>query len=230
MLTLDIALRACEILLALAFLQQSAEHIFGRHGHWKLFAPRAGLALLLLCGLYSEWVILVLCAHSLLILHRFQGPYNGGSDKMGLLILYCICLAHWLPDGLWSEAAFGYLSAQVVLSYFVSGQVKIMNPEWRSGRALQDVFAFSAYPVSAHLRGLADKPRLLFGASWAVIVFEVMFPLSLLNSTALVLALAVAASFHLANAFLFGLNRFVWFWIASYPSVLWLQNRLLSVG
>ena len=172
-------------------------------------------------------MLLALTAHSLLILHRYQGPYNGGSDRMGLLILYCLCLSRWLPTGVIAEAAFGYLGVQVILSYFISGQVKVVNPEWRSGRALQDVFQFSAYPVAESLRAMADHPRMLWFASWAVMSFEILFPLSILNATTLFLALGVAIMFHIANACLFGLNRFVWFWIAAYPSILWLQTRLL---
>ena len=228
MITLELALRATEVLLALAFLQQSAEHIFGPQGAALLFVPRAVLSIVLLIGWGSPWVLLALSAHSLLILRRYQGPYNGGSDRMGLLILYCLCLTYWLPKGVSAEVAFGYLAVQVILSYFISGQVKIVNPEWRSGRALQDVFRFSAYPVAESLRALADRPQLLWSTSWAVMLFEILFPLSILNSTILILALGVAIAFHLANACLFGLNRFVWFWIAAYPSILWLQARLIQ--
>ena len=229
-MTFECALRATEILLALAFLQQSAEHLAGTHTAPLLFLPRAMLSIALISGWYSSWVLLALCIHSVLILHRFQGPYNGGSDRMGLLILYCLCLSRWLPDGLLAQAAFGYLGIQVILSYFISGQVKIVNPEWRSGRALSDVFSFSAYPVAENLRGLAQFPGLLWAASWAVMLFEVLFPLSFLNETLLIAALVIAATFHLANAWLFGLNRFLWFWIAAYPSLLWLQSRLLGTG
>lgn len=225
--TLELAQRATEVLLALAFLQQSAEHIVRPGSARLLFLPRAALSVLLAIGVQTPLALLALSLHSLLILHRYQGPYNGGSDKMGLLILYCLCLSHWLPEGIGAEIAFGYLGIQVVLSYFISGQVKIVNPDWRSGRALQDVFAFSAYPVSEAFRDLANRPRLLWHASWAVMVFEVLFPLSFLTATTLVIALGLAALFHLANAILFGLNRFVWFWIASYPSLLWLQLRLV---
>ncbi|KEJ87754.1 HTTM domain-containing protein [Sulfitobacter donghicola] len=228
MMALDSAMRLTEILVALAFLQQCAEHIFGSRGSRLLFTPRAILSLLLLAGSHSQWVLLALSAHSLLVLHRYQGPYNGGSDRMGLLVLYCLSLARWMPDGIATEAAFGYLGLQVVLSYFISGQVKIVNPEWRSGRALQDVFSFSAYPVAQSLRALSLRPRLLWAASWAVILFELAFPLSLFSPVALTLALLIAASFHVANACLFGLNRFVWFWISAYPSILWLQGRLVA--
>ena len=226
-MSFEMALRATEILLALAFLQQCAEHLLGTKDAPALFLTRAGLSMFLLFGAFAPWTLLLLSLHSILILHRYQGPYNGGSDRMGLLILYCLCLARVLPDGIWREAAFGYLGVQVVLSYFISGRVKIMNPEWRSGRALADVFAFSTYPVSEDLRVLADKPKLLFYSSWTVMLFEVLFPLSLLHPLALVFALIVAAAFHIANACLFGLNRFVWVWIASYPSILWLQTRLM---
>lgn len=228
-MTFDAALRATEILLALAFLQQCAEHIFKGRDTW-LFAPRAILSGALLCGVVTPWILLALSLHSLLILRRFQGPYNGGSDKMGLLILYCLSLAQWLPAGPMSEAALGYLAIQVVLSYFISGQVKIVNADWRSGRALQDVFLFSAYPVSENLRRLARQPRLLWAASWAVMGFEVIFPLAFFHASFLYAALVIAAAFHIANACLFGLNRFVWVWIAAYPSLIWLQGRLIAPG
>lgn len=226
-MTYDTALRASEILLALALLQQYSEHGIGLREQWLLLLPRAGLSVLLLLGVHSPLVLLGLCAHSIAVLARYQGPYNGGSDRMGLLVMYCLCLAHWLPDGVWAQAAFGYLAVQVVLSYFISGQVKITNPAWRSGQALRDVFAFSAYPVAEALRPLAQKTRLMWAASWAVMLLEVLFPLSFLNASALVVALALASVFHVANACLFGLNRFVWVWMAAYPSLLWLQARLV---
>ena len=226
-MTFEFAIRATEVMLALAFLQSSSEHLIGGRRDFILFLPRVLLSGSLLFGLFSPWVLLALFTHSLILLHRFQGPYNGGSDRMGLLILSCLCLAHWCPTQVLREAAFGYLAVQVALSYFVSGQVKIMNPEWRSGRALQDVFLFSAYPVSEALRSVADHRRPMLAASWSVMLFEVMFPLAFVSYAVLIIALSVAAVFHLANACLFGLNRFAWIWPASYPSILWLQERLL---
>lgn len=225
-MSLDLALRLTEILLALAFLQHSAEHIWAFKSERPLFTLRALFSVVLLTGFQSQWVLLALSIHSLFVLYRFNGPYNGGSDKMGLLILYCLTLARWLPDGPAQEIAFGYLGLQLTLSYFISGQVKIVNPDWRSGQALKEVFAYSAYPVSEDLRKLAERPRLLWLASWAVIIFELMFPLTLLHPYALYPALVLTASFHLANACLFGLNRFVWAWIAAYPSIVWMQARL----
>lgn len=226
----DTAQRLTEILLALALLQQSLEHLSAAKDEQRLFAPRIVLCGLLLFGVQSQWATLGLVILSLPILHRFQGPYNGGSDRMGLLILFCLCLTHFAPNQTWKDVAFGYLALQLVLSYLLSGWVKIVNPDWRSGRALRDVFQFSAYPVSENLRSIADRPRLVFAASWAVMLFEIVFPATLLHPVALIAGLGLAALFHLANAVLFGLNRFFWIWLAAYPSILWFQHRVFAAN
>jgi hypothetical protein len=224
-MSLDDAVRCTEMLLAFAFLQQSAEHLC-IPGERRLFLPRIALSLLLMAGFAAPWTCLALLLHALFILHRFDGPYNGGSDRMGLLILSCLCLVHFLPSLRAREAAFGYLALQVLLSYFVAGWVKISNPEWRTGRASRDVLLFSAYPASESIRAGAHWPRSVCLASWAVILFELLFPLALLSKQALVIGLALAALFHLVNACVFGLNRFFWVWLAAYPSLWWLQQRV----
>ena len=225
-MSLSLAIRITEILLALAFLQQSAEHMQASWDEQRLFLPRIILSILLLSGFETQWVGLALVILAMFILNRFQGPYNGGSDRMILLILCCLCLVHFMPALRWQELIFGYLALQCVLSYFIAGWVKIINPEWRGGQALADVFRFSAYPVSESLRAFADRPRLLWLASWMVMLFELLFPLALFSHTTLIMGLVIAAMFHLANACLFGLNRFFWIWLASYPSLFWLQERI----
>ncbi|MEM7471471.1 MAG: HTTM domain-containing protein [Pseudomonadota bacterium] len=225
-MTLELAQRMSELLLAVAFLQSSCEHILSAASERRLFVPRAVFSLALFVDQLAPAALLLLSAHSFFVLHRFGGPYNGGSDRMALLILYCLTAAAWLPDGRMTELAFGYLGLQLVLSYVISGQVKLTNPDWRSGRALSDVFRFSAYPVSMEMRGLAQWPRLLFTLSWAVMVFEIAFPAALLNTSFLYFGLMLGLAFHLVNAILFGLNRFVWSWLAAYPSLIWLQTRV----
>jgi hypothetical protein len=225
-MTLAAALRLTEILLALAFIQQSVEHLRGQRGEQPLFFVRIVLCAAVLAGSAAPWPLLGLAFVSLAMLQRFQGPYNGGSDRMGLLALWCVVLAHHLPGEKARELAFGYLGAQLVLSYLIAGWVKLRNPQWRNGTALRQVFAFSAYPVSESLRDWAARPRTLFAMSWAVILFELAFPLTLLSKPTLMAGLMLAAVFHLANACLFGLNRFFWTWLAVYPAIIWLQARI----
>ena len=227
-LSLELAMRWTEVLLGVALLLPSLEHLIAQGKERLLFAARALLSIALISGLAAPWVCLALVGLSILILHRFEGPYNGGADRMGLLVLFCLTLAEFLPRENWKELAFGYLGLQLTLSYFISGWVKIRNPDWRTGRALRDVFAFSAYPVAENLRALKDRKTLLLAGSWLVITCELLFPFSLISMWTLIPFLVLAASFHTSNALFFGLNRFVPAWIAAYPSILWLQARLIG--
>lgn len=223
----ELALRLSEILLGWTLVQQAIEHLSLRKD-WILYASRLIIGVFLIAGLWTGPVLVLGCVTMVWHLHRWQGPYNGGADRMGALILICLTLARILPGDAARELAFAYLAGQLVLSYFISGAVKIVNPEWRSGRALRDVFAFSAYPTSESYRRLAAHPRVMFLGGWGVMAFELAFPIFLLNGSALLIALGVAAMFHLANAVFFGLNRFFWTWIAAYPALIWLQERLLG--
>jgi len=224
---LELALRLTEIMMGFAFVQQSLEHLRA-YDERIIFLPRLLLATLLIVGFQTNWVSFILLGVGLVILNRFQGPYNGGADRMGLLMLACLCGAHIAPTTQWQEIALGYLAIQLILSYFISGWVKIINPQWRNGQALVDVFHFSSYPVSESLRDWAKSPRLLLIMSWLVIIFELAFPFSMWSTTSLIIALMIAACFHFANACLFGLNRFFWIWLAAYPSIIWFQQRLFD--
>ena len=225
-MSLDAAIRLTEVLLSIALIQQSLEHIFGLPEERIHYLVRLFLAALLVPGIQSQWICVGLFVNALFILNRFQGPYNGGSDLLSLLLIFCLGLAHMMPNTLWQEYVFGYLALQVTFSYFKSGWAKVVHRDWRSGRALEDVFAFSAYPVSEATRAWAAWPRLLCTMSWAVILFELLFPLAFITPVALIAGLTIALVFHVANFYLFGFNRFVWVWVAAFPSLLWLQARL----
>ena len=225
-MTFEMAVHLTEILMAFAFIQQSLEFLSTQKHLKHVMIARILLCVLLIFGFQIPFALLGLFVIALIMLHQFQGPYNGGSDRMSLLLITGLCIIDVTPQP-WNELVFGYIALQLILSYFIAGWSKIINPEWRNGRALRDVFSFSIYPVSENLRSLSNHSRLLFVGGWAVMIFELLFPLALMNQTALFITLSLAAIFHLANAFLFGFNRFVWIWIAAYPSILWLQDRIL---
>jgi len=227
-MSLNLAIQLTVIMMSFAFIQQSLEHLKGEKSERTLFIIRLTLSSVLLSGFWTQWVLLALVINALFILKRFQGPYNGGSDRMSLLILCCLCLVSWMPVQHVREYIFGYLAIQLVLSYFIAGWVKIINPDWRTGQALQDVFRFSAYPVSESLRGWSNWPQMLCLMSWCVILFEICFPLVLISPILLMIGLSIAALFHLTNALLFGLNRFFWIWLAAYPALVWLAATVIS--
>ncbi len=224
---LEQAVRYSETILSFALIVQSVEFIRGLQPEKLSGIALLIFSVLLLLGVCPEIVESGLLIVLLINLYRFQGPYNGGSDAMTSLVLLCLFLFHIAPTKFWQEIALGYLAFQLTFSYFQSGYIKIINPDWRSGRALVDVFAITAYPVSQSVRRWAKLPRLMFVMSWLVILFELIFPFSLLNQQTLLFALVVAALFHLSNAWFFGLNRFFWIWPAAYPILLWFQSRVI---
>lgn len=228
-MTLELAVRFTEILLGLALFQQSLEFVHASGVERRLALVRAPLSVLLMLGVFPLVVCGLLVVTSFLLIKRFQGPYNGGSDTMSTLVLLGIWLSYLAPSRMWQEIALGYVVLQLVLSYFQAGLVKLVNPEWRSGKALYEVFALTAYPVSESIRGLAKKRQLLLSASWCVIIAELLFPLAFVTQTTLIIALICAGFFHMANAILFGLNRFVLAWLSAYPLALWFQQRLVEL-
>jgi hypothetical protein len=225
---LEQAVRISEIILAFAMVQQSLEYIRGFQPEKSAGVICLVLAFLLMLGFFpvviEAGLLIVACIH----LYRFQGPYNGGSDAMTMLVLLCLFLSHIAPTRFWQEIALGYLAFQLIFSYFQSGYIKVINSDWRSGLALQDVFTITAYPISKSIRRWGQSSRLMLIMSWLVILFELLFPLAILHHYLLIVVLFIAAIFHLANAYLFGLNRFFWIWPAAYPIILWFQTRLIA--
>lgn len=226
-MTLETAVRMAEMMMAFAYFLQSIEWLSGLAPEKTLGFIRAILSIILFLGYQPLWVEAGLIIIALILLHRFDGPYNGGSDCMSMLILFCLFLSHALPHGLAEEMPLSYLSFQLIYSYFQSGYIKLINPAWRNGSALCDVFAFTAYPVSEQTRAFAQHPRLMCAMAWGVMLFEFLFPLALFQHLALCMAFLIALGFHLANAYLFGLNRFFWIWPAAYPIVFWFQENII---
>lgn len=158
----------------------------------------------------------------------FWGTFNGGADSMTFHILAACTAAKMFPEV--REHATGYVAGFVALSYFFAGVSKINSKSWRSGEALPKFLRYSnaAFP-NKYSQTLLDSKHLTAVVTVAVITFEVLFPLSLLHPSAAMFFLPVGVLFHLANFYLFGLNRFFWAWLAGYPAIwIWVTNTPFS--
>jgi hypothetical protein len=111
----------------------------------------------------------------------------------------------------WSaRVGLGYIAAQLVLSYFLAGLFKLRDPAWRNGTALAQLLSAPQY---------RSRPLALPFARWlgyGVIAFECAFPLALIDARLLSL---LGIAFHVVNARVLGLNRFLWAWLAAYPAL-----------
>ena len=63
--------------------------------------------------------------------------------------------------------------------------------------------------------------------AWSVIGFECLFPLAWFDPRLCLLLMAAGAGFHLLNSYVFGLNRFLFAWLAAYPA-LWFCSQLVA--
>ncbi len=153
---------------------------------------------------FVPWLALAL---ALLQAARFRGSYNGGSDSMTLVVLLGLALARTFS----ARLGLAYIAAQLVLSYFLAGVFKLRDPAWRNGSALPALLAAPQYRSTPF-----RAPRL---AGYAVLAFECMFPLALLDIRLSWLFAITALLFHTLNARVLGLNRFLWAWLAAYPAL-----------
>jgi hypothetical protein len=201
------------------------DHAVQGPGYVALLCLRLTLALLLLGGWASLISATLLFASSVLLLFRWRGAFNGGSDFMtlvgvsGLLIAQLVGLFTHNIDLGW-RAGLWYVTVYVVSSYFVSGWVKLLRPEWRSGRAMTLFLDAGVYgPLSVH--SLYRQPRVAALVSWTFTVWEGCFPLALFDVRIAWFMCCTAPVFHFLVYWHFGLNRFFWAWLATYPAVLY---------
>jgi hypothetical protein len=169
------------------------------------------------------WLVLVA---SLVISIRFRGSYNGGSDAMLIIVALAVALARTAPGLPLARAGLAYAAAQLVLSYVVSGVAKLQDPAWREGRALPILVQLAHYRVPARAAALLSRLVIARAAAWSMLVFECGFPLALAHPTVCAVLLGLGAGFHLVNAVLFGLDRFLWTWLAAYPALIFWVDRL----
>jgi hypothetical protein len=253
-LDLATAIRIFEVLLGWSLLLQTLEYLkliqVDRVGDWaiqrqeipnppvrwlldRLFATRVYKGLLwlrcvlcvvLMAGHAELGVSFALFVLAVLLLLRWRGAFNGGSDFMTLVGLTGLLLAHGL--GTFTETAeawriaLWYVTLQSLGSYFVSGWIKLMRPEWRSGLALT-VFLDQAVHGPLPEKSIFRSPTVARICSWGFILWEGLFPLALWSFQVAAVFCAVAAVFHFLVHWFFGLNRFFWAWLSTFPAILY---------
>ncbi|MEO7733357.1 MAG: hypothetical protein ABIY55_20515 [Kofleriaceae bacterium] len=169
------------------------------------------------------WLVL---ATTLAIAIRCRGSYNGGSDAMMIIVALAVALARTAPGLPLARAGLAYGAAQLVLSYFVSGVAKLQDRTWRSGRALPILVRLPHYGVPPGAAALLSRPAIARAAAWLMLGFECSAPIALVDPTVCAVWLAIGAGFHVVNAIVFGLDRFLWTWLAAYPALLYWVAQL----
>ena len=177
------------------------------------------IALLVMEQPHPAFFIGLLATTSLIAL-RWRGTFNGGADYMTVLVLLMLSIeAVFHGNPIVRLGCLWYLAIQAILSYFISGLVKVRNTDWRSGCAIQRFLCGPPYDPPAFFVGLSKHSRLMLLSSWMLIAFEVSFPLTLQGPAVCAVFLCAALLFHVLNFGAFGLNRFIFAWSATYPAL-----------
>ena len=178
----------------------------------------------LILFIHSVFVYLLLIISIIWIARACAKSFNGGSDSMSMVVLMGLSIEVFFP-----KAGLFYIAIQSLMSYLISGFIKIKNADWRSGFALKAYLQISPYvPLFPSLK--SSTYSLLSGL---VIVFELFFAFSIVHTPTLEVFLALGLIFHMFVAIVFGLNRFLHIWIATYPALYFLSlylNRLFFLG
>ena len=237
-MTLDLsaAVQLTQWLLAIGLALQSIESLVA----WRTFGnlPVFGLRLVLALGLLLPTTALpafvfavihvVLLLTSMLLVARLRGPLCGGSDSMFFQVQLGLLTASldFLHPAL-SKLGLGWIAAQSVLSYLLAGIAKLRNKRWRNGDALRSLLQSEGpYVLWQHARSVAKAPLPCVTLAWSLMTFELLFPLVLiLPSDARLIVLSLGLAFHILNAVVLGLNRFIWAWGATYPALLYFGSK-----
>ncbi|MGB1700455.1 MAG: HTTM domain-containing protein, partial [Nannocystaceae bacterium] len=178
--------------------------------------------------LAPQWWCASSCALvTLLVAVRWRGSVNGGSDSITLITLLCAGIGRGFDhDERVVTGALAYLALQSIASYLIAGVVKLRSSRWRSGEALRHFVQSAAVgPPPRILHWSLEKRRAQIAAV-GLILFELGAPMALLSPKVTPIFIAVALCFHAVNAWVLGLHRFLWAWLATYPAVYFTASLL----
>ena len=188
------------------------------------------IACVILIAFGSSLALLVfLFLGTILILARWRGAFNGGSDFMTIVVLTGLLIGS-LGTALdnheiaW-QAGLMYIAIHSASSYFLSGGVKLFNGDWRSGKALPlflDAGIYGPLPRDS----MFWKHTVAIVCSWAFILWEITIPLAFIDPRLMVIYCGIGLMFHFLVFWFFGLNRFFFAWAATYPALLFAAIQL----
>ncbi len=205
-------------------VRQLLDFLLNQKGYKIILLLRL-IAALSLCVIgvciWSAWFLLI---SNLLLLVRWRGAFNGGSDFMTLVLTCGLVLgqtcAPFSGEAMGWVVTLWYISIHSITSYFMSGWVKLISKEWISGVCMPIFLSTGVYGPLKTGSVLGKRPVAVI-CSWAFILWEALMPLSLIDTQLAWVFCSIALVFHFLVFMFFGLNRFFWAWAASLPAILY---------
>jgi hypothetical protein len=151
--------------------------------------------------------------------HHLRLPIGtDGSDHMNAIVLTTGTIGLFFSSYKIYVVCAIFITAQLMLSYWVAGIAKIISVDWRLGGSTSCILSTWTYglpPVGEFIHRHMLLSRLI---DWSVIVFELLFPFGwFLPGKVLIFVLVIGILFHLSNALVMGLNTFLFAFTSAYP-------------
>jgi hypothetical protein len=183
-------------------------------------------AVLPLTGVASSLRLAALVALTL-YLTRLMPMGLEAADQMIGILLAAQLLASFAPNSRSVQiACLAFIALQAALAYGVAGWAKLLKPSWRNGAYLHGLIQTELYGHPLTKRLLANRKTACY-LSLVLIAVECSFPLGLLTGHMGAIALcSLVLCMHLANAYVLGLNLFVWAFAATYPAVIFCAGEV----
>jgi hypothetical protein len=168
--------------------------------------------------------LIVILLFNMLFSYRNSIGREGADYIHNILCFSLLIVFLFKNQKLIEEYSLIFIAVQALFSYWASGMFKLISPAWRNGIAIYTIFNLKTWG-NRRLSIMVERNNYWLGKifSWLVILLLVLTPFSTLLSPAYCMCfLAGCAIFHLANAFIMGLNKFFWAFIATYPAIIYL--------
>jgi hypothetical protein len=177
-------------------------------------------------SLFNPHFLVMVLAALILATYLFDGSFNGGSDYMNFLIVLSLIVYSFSTSENIQIICLMYIGVQSLLSYFLAGLSKVVKPDWRNGQNLRKIVVSSSYLIPDKFRILLERtPGLTLLLSWLIIISELFIIVGFFNFKIASVLVLFFLLFHLVNIYIFGLNRFFFAWLASYPCLLFCFYR-----
>ncbi|MTE19570.1 alpha/beta fold hydrolase [Streptomyces sp. TRM43335] len=203
-------------------IQKLTDVVSGRRTTLALHATRVACSLGMLLPGNSRWrgvgnLYLGATTTLLQARHRYG---SDGSDQVATQVQAVTGLARLASSPQVKDALMWYLALQANMSYAASGWTKMAGTKWRDGSALPGVMRTRTYGFERAYRLTQRYPRASKVTQHAVLAMECLFPVVYLAGGRLTRPLIGAAgSFHVVNAFVMGLGRFMTAFPAMHPMI-----------
>lgn len=185
------------------------------------------LSLQALCGVglvfstLPHWkLVFLLAILSVHLVTMLRNHGSDGPDQMQTILLVSLACYYACPDPMLRKAAVWFIALQTILAYVTAGVGKFWSNAWRDGTMLRESFTngLAREALTNYLPKGARVNQLL---CWSVIALECSFPLVIVPWPMIcILILGAGLLFHLTNAFLLGLPRFLFTFVAAYPAII----------